>query len=94
MRHLLLIMLGLLFCFNLKSQERGNIQAQAKLFHRFENAISRNRLEESIIDLSDAAREPGATIAVRICAKEPMPKAFFLSTIYPHVKYRTKGNKV
>lgn len=84
--------LALLFVAFLQPQAQEKAQTHARLFHRSEKGVSRYRLEESLIDLADDARKPGATIAVRICSKESIQKALFFSPIYPQAVYDYMSN--
>ena len=86
--------LGLLISLSVSvlSQEGKDAKTEGRLFYRFESGISRYRLEESLIGLADAARQPGAMLVVRICSNESMPKALVLSAASPHIVYDYMSN--
>lgn len=81
----LLVILGLLLPAG-QPAPSGD-QPRAVRFHRFEDFVGPYRLEESMIDLGDMARRPGAKVVVRICSKESLVKAAFMAAAAPGTAY-------
>lgn len=86
-----LFLLVLLIPPSTYAQEQKNDGPRSKLFYRFDVGVSRHRLEESLIGLADAARQPDALLLIRVCSKEPMPKALVLSAASPRIIYDYMG---
>lgn len=92
MRGILLCLVGLLITTGTQLREGRDVKTEATLSNRFEYVLSRYRLEESLIGLADAARQPGTMLLIRICSKEPMPKALILSAASPNIVYDYMSN--
>jgi hypothetical protein len=80
------IVVGIFLSFAILSQGQESRQAQAKLVRSpFAGGDFLHVIQEAALDLKEYASEPGDTVAVRVCSKEPMPVALSTATANPFI---------
>src|SRR5205814_7155097 len=79
-RYIFLFLILSLFVSPILAQSKAKPAAQ--LFIRYEGGASGNRLVEDVLTLSIENKDK-ATVAIRVCSKEPMPFALATSEADP-----------
>lgn len=77
----LTIMLGMLLSPGASLPKQAGVNSEAKLVRRYEKRCGNSCAQELAIDLGGVyGKNPGDTVAIRLCSKEPLPVALSTSS--------------